>query len=155
MSALANALAALERAFDAALEAALPNPVALRFTDLALGFQGKRDLVFALDLVNEGENEAALIAGLAGDALARDPAFDIAHLEREAWYYLRTSIDPTWQFDDAPRDLVPALAYVEAMVAERVARVRRDAGRSDEPPEEQRRAALERCRATNTAAPRR
>jgi hypothetical protein len=141
MSALADALARLERAFDAALDAALPNPVALRFSDLDLGYQGKRDLVFALDLFNEGENEAALIAKLAGDAQSADPAFDIAHLEREAWYYLRTSIDPTWQFD-RPRTLAPLVAYLEAVLAERVARVSRDDRRSDAPPADRRRAML-------------
>ncbi len=119
--ALAADLAALERIFDDALEIVLPNPAALRFTDLALGFQGKRDLVFALGVLNEGENEAALIASLASDALARDPAFDIAHLVREAWYYLRTSIDPAWQFDATPASFTSSLAYIGAVVRERIA----------------------------------
>ncbi len=44
----------LERCFDGALNAALPNPVALIFSDLPLAYQGKRDLVFAMDFLNEG-----------------------------------------------------------------------------------------------------
>src|ERR1700723_3572181 len=109
----------LERVFDAALDAALPNPVALIFSDLPLAYQGKRDLVFALDLFNEGENECALICGFARDRLREDASADIAHLEREGWYYLRTSIDPTWQFDDGAPSLPAALTYLAAVLRER------------------------------------
>ena len=113
---LQSGTAALERAFDAALEAALPNPSALIFSDLPLDYQGKRDLVFALGLLNEGENECALIGRLALDRLHADPAADVAHLEREGWYYLRTSIDPTWQFDDGAPSLPAAFAYLERVL---------------------------------------
>jgi hypothetical protein len=116
--------AELERAFDAALDAALPNPVALIFSDLPLAYQGKRDLVFALDLFNEGENECALICGFARDRLRDDAAADIAHLEREGWYYLRTSIDPTWQFDDGAPSLPGGLAYLTQVLTERTDAVR-------------------------------
>jgi hypothetical protein len=115
----------LERGFDAALDAALPNPVALIFSDLPLAYQGKRDLVFALALLNEGENECALIAGFALDRLQADPGADIAHLEREGWYYLRTSIDPTWQFDDGEPSLPAALAYLAHVLRERTELARR------------------------------
>jgi hypothetical protein len=118
---LADDLAQLERLFDDALERVLPNPVALRFTDLRLGYQGKRDLVFGLGLLDEGENEAALIAGLAHTASGRDPAADLTHLLREAWYYLRTSIDPQWQFDETPPSFGPALRYIGALLQQRVA----------------------------------
>ncbi len=77
--------------------------------------------MFGLALLSEGENEAALIAGLAFAAITRDPTFDIAHLIREAWYYLRTSIDPEWQFDDPPATFGPALRYIGALVQQRVA----------------------------------
>jgi hypothetical protein len=116
--------AELEHAFDAALDAALPNPVALIFSDLPLAYQGKRDLVFALDLFNEGENECALICGFARDRLREDANADIAHLEREGWYYLRTSIDPTWQFDDGTPSLPAALAYLVQVLRERTGIVR-------------------------------
>src|ERR1700723_3686177 len=109
----------LERGFDAALDAALPNPVALIFSDLPLAYQGKRDLVFAMDLLNEGENECALIAGFVRDRLRDEPGADVAHMTREAWYYLRTSIDPTWQFDDGEPSLPAALAYLAIMLRER------------------------------------
>jgi hypothetical protein len=118
LASLERGLAELERCFDDALDAALPNPVALIFSDLPLAYQGKRDLVFAMDLLNEGENECALIAAFAGDRLRDDPGAGIAHLEREAWYYLRTSIDPTWQFDDGEPSLPAALAYLAIVLRE-------------------------------------
>jgi hypothetical protein len=111
--------AELERGFDDALDAALPNPVALIFTDLPLAYQGKRDLVFALDLLNEGENECALIAGFIRDRLREDRNADVEHLEREGWYYLRTSIDPTWQFDHGEPSIIAALRYLTRVVRER------------------------------------
>ncbi len=109
----------LERCFDDALDATLPNPVALIFSDLPLAYQGKRDLVFALDLLNEGENECALIAGFVRDRLRAQAGTGVAHLEREAWYYLRTSIDPTWQFDDGEPSLPAAVAYLIHVLRER------------------------------------
>ena len=112
MFVLAAGCAAAQSTAEPALDAALPNPVALIFSDLPLAYQGKRDLVFALDLFNEGENECALICGFARDRLREDASADIAHLEREGWYYLRTSIDPTWQFDDGVPLLPAALAYL-------------------------------------------
>jgi len=121
---LEPALAALEGVFDAALEAALPNPAALIFSDLTLGYQGKRDLIFALGLLNEGENEAALIAGLMHDRLRAAPDAAVTHLAREAWYYLRTSIDAGWQFDDGEPSVTAALAYVTQVLLERTASVR-------------------------------
>jgi hypothetical protein len=123
-AAVARGLDELERGFDDALQAALPNPVALIFSDLPLAYQGKRDLVFALDLLNEGENECALIAGFVRDRLRENPAADVAHLEREAWYYLRTSIDPTWQFDDGEPSLPAALTYLAQVLRERTDTVR-------------------------------
>lgn len=119
-AALADGLAALEGVFDAALATALPNPAALIFSELPLNYQGKRDLVFALGLLEEGENEAALIAGLTAERLRADPAAGIDHLEREAWYYLRTSIDPGRQFDDGPLALAPLLAYVATVLTARL-----------------------------------
>ena len=124
LDAIEQGTAELERVFDAALDAALPNPVALIFSDLPLAYQGKRDLVFALDLFNEGENECALICGFARDRLRDDASADIAHLEREGWYYLRTSIDPTWQFDDGAPSLPAALAYLIQVLDERTGAVR-------------------------------
>jgi hypothetical protein len=118
-SELAAGLAELEAGFDAALDAALPNPAALIFSDLPLDYQGKRDLVFALDLFEEGENEAALIAGLIARRLRADPEAEVAHLEREAWYYLRTSIDPGWQFDDGPAPVPALLAYLATVLRAR------------------------------------
>jgi hypothetical protein len=119
LAAVERGLEELERCFDDALAIALPNPVALIFSDLPLAYQGKRDLVFAMDLLNEGENECALIAGFVRDRLRDDPGADVAHMTREAWYYLRTSIDPTWQFDDGEPSLPAALAYLAIMLRAR------------------------------------
>jgi hypothetical protein len=107
-----SGLALLERRIDDALDIALPNPAALIFADPPLDYQGKRDIAFAMELLNEGENEAALIAGFIRNRLRADPAAEVGHLEREAWYYLRTSIDPAWQFDDGEPSLPAALAYL-------------------------------------------
>jgi hypothetical protein len=114
-------LDALEQCFDEALLAALPNPVALIFSDLPFGYQGKRDLVFALGLLNEGENECALIAGFIRDRLRADRGADVAHMEREAWYYLRTSIDATWQFDTGDPSMPAAITFLMRRLAERTA----------------------------------
>jgi hypothetical protein len=116
---LESGLANLERRFDDVLARALPNPAALIFSDLPLDYQGKRDLAFALDRLNEGENEAALIAGLMRDRLRAAPDAEVGHLEREAWYYLRTSIDPGWQFDDGQPSMPAALAYIAGVLADR------------------------------------
>jgi hypothetical protein len=124
LAAVERDLEELELRFNDALDAGLPNPVALIFSDLPLVYQGKRDLVFALDLLNEGENECALIAGFVRDRLREEPDADVAHMTREAWYYLRTSIDPTWQFDDGEPSLSAALAYLARVLRERTDAVR-------------------------------
>jgi len=145
----------LERRFDEALDAALPNPVALIFSDLPLAYQGKRDLVFALDLLSEGENECALIAGFIRDRLRENGGADVAHLEREAWYYLRTSIDPGWQFDDGEPSVPAALAYVAQILRERTdaVRSRPRTAHPDATPQAERAALLLRLRAeTGTLA---
>jgi hypothetical protein len=126
-------LAPLERAFDDALDAVIPNPVALIFSDLPLGYQGKRDLVFAMGLLREGENECALIAGFIAERRAADPEAAVDHLEREAWYYLRTSIDPTWQFDDGAPSIPAALTYLVHVLALRTDRARALPKAPDEP----------------------
>jgi hypothetical protein len=114
----------LDRLFDELLWAALPNPAALTFSELPIGLQGRRDVVFALALLNEGENECALILGLMRDALRRSPEHDVAPMLHEAWYYLRTSIDPAWQIDDGEPSIPAALAYLATIVRERIAQAR-------------------------------
>jgi hypothetical protein len=148
-AAVERGLTELERCFDDALDAALPNPVALIFSDLPLAYQGKRDLVFAMDLLNEGENECALIAGFVRDRLRDELGADVAHMTREAWYYLRTSIDPTWQFDDGEPSLAAALAYLQLVLRERtdLARKAPRHSNSDATPATERAALLQRLRA--------
>ena len=79
----------------------------------------KREIVFVLGLFSEGENEAALLLALANDALTHDPWTDVAHLIDEAWYYLRTSIDPAWQLDDGVPSAPAALAYLIEILQQR------------------------------------
>jgi hypothetical protein len=126
-------LGELEACFDDALAATIPNPVALIFSDLPLAYQGKRDLVFAMGLLNEGENECALILGFLRDRLAADASADVSHMTREAWYYLRTSIDPTWQFDDGEPSMPAAIAFLVRALRDRTSAARALPTRPDEP----------------------
>jgi hypothetical protein len=141
-------LAELEARFDEALAAALAEPAALIFTELPLAYQGKRDLLYGIGLLNEGENEAALIAGLIFERLREAPQAGVEHLMREAWYYLRTSIDPGWQFDDGAPSLPALLAYLDRVLEERTAAARATPKRDapDDVPAAERAALLRRLR---------
>lgn len=143
----------LERRFDEALDATLPTPAALIFSELPLAYQGKRDLLYALGVLDEGENEAALIAGLCHARLQAAPDAGIEHLVREAWYYLRTSIDPGWQIDDGPPSLPAVLAYLDTVLAERTASARATPLRTtpDDVPAAERAALLRGLRAETSA----
>lgn len=147
--AIDRGLAELDGLFAAALSAAVPNPAALTFSEMSLDYNAMRDLLFALGLLNEGENEAALIVGLARARLRHAPGAPIDHLEREAWYYLRTSIDPTWQFDAGGPSIPAIVDYLAAVLKERIAALsqRPPAGYVDPTPPAERRALLERLRA--------
>jgi hypothetical protein len=79
-----------------------------------------RELVFLLGLLSEGENEAAFLLELGDSVRAADPGTSVAHLVDEAWYYLRTSIDPHWQLDDGRPCAEAALAYLFAVLTERL-----------------------------------
>ena len=148
---IGNGIAELDDLLGTALAAAVVHPAALVFTDLPLDFGGKRDIAFAIGLLDEGENEAALIAALARDTLRRTPGADIAHLTREAWYYLRTSIDPTWQFDDGDPSIPAALTYLATVLRERIAQLAANgpSGFSDPTPAEARAALLRQIRDKN------
>lgn len=146
---IAAGVAEIDGVFAQALDAALPMPAALTFSERIFDVQGRRDLLYALGFLNEGENEAALISILARDALDRDAAFDVTHLAREAWYYLRTSIDPDWQFDDGAPSIPAALAYLATVVRERTDRIAaapRPAVTADGEPRAERAALLRRLR---------
>jgi hypothetical protein len=114
-------LAELDTLMAAALSAAVPNPAALTFSEMVLDFNAMRDLLFALSILNEGENEAALIVGLARARLRHAPDADVTHLATEAWYYLRTSIDPTWQLNAGDPSFPAILAYLATILRERIA----------------------------------
>jgi hypothetical protein len=83
----------------------------------------KREIVFVMGLLTEGENEAALLLALANDVLAATVDADVAHLIDEAWYYLRTSIDPAWQLDDEGPSAPAALAYLGETLQGRLAQL--------------------------------
>ena len=121
---LHDRLATLNSLCGDVLRSVLPNAATLWSNGLLVNFAGKRQLLFALGFLNEGENEAALILALADEVRQSSPGFDVAHLEREAWYYLRTSIDAGWQLDDDPPSSVAALAYLETMLRNRSIAVR-------------------------------
>jgi hypothetical protein len=78
-----------------------------------------RELVFLFGLLSEGENEAALLLELIAEVLAANAAAPVAHIADEAWYYLRTSIDPAWQLDDGAPSMGAALAYLYAVLDNR------------------------------------
>ncbi len=141
-------LAELDGLFAAALAAAVPNPAALTFSEMSLDYNAMRDLLFALGMLNEGENEAALIVGMTRARLRHAPGAPIDHLEREAWYYLRTSIDPTWQFDDGGPSISAILRYLATVLNERIAALAETPPQPyvDPTPPEERRALLERLR---------
>ena len=52
------------------------------------------------------------------------PDHDIAPMLREAWYYLRTSADPSWQIDEGPPSIPAALDFLKTIVRERIAHAR-------------------------------
>jgi hypothetical protein len=141
-------LAELDTVFAAALSAAVPNPAALTFSEMVLDFNAMRDLLFALEILNEGENEAALIVGLARARLRHAPEADISHLATEAWYYLRTSIDPTWQLGAGDPSIPAILAYLATILRERIALLSATppAPFTDPTPADERRALLLRLR---------
>lgn len=145
-------LAELDTLFAAALSAAVPNPAALTFSEMGLDFHAMRDLLFALGILNEGENEAALIVGLTRARLRHAPEADVAHLATEAWYYLRTSIDPTWQLGAGEPSIPAILAYLATIVRERIAALSATPPEpfTDPTPAKERRALLERLRAERT-----
>lgn len=149
LHAIDRELAELDGLFAAALSAAVPNPAALTFSEMSLDYNAMRDLLFALGILNEGENEAALIVGMTRARLRHAPGAPIDHLEREAWYYLRTSIDPTWQLDDRPPSIPAILTYLAAVLKERIAALAQTPPQAfvDPTPPGDRRALLERLRA--------
>jgi hypothetical protein len=147
--AIDRGLAELDTLFAAALSAAVPNPAALTFSEVALDFNAMRDLLFALGILNEGENEAALIVALARARLRHAPEAAITHLATEAWYYLRTSIDPTWQLNAGEPSIPAILAYLATILRERIAALSATPpeGIVDPTPPAERRALLERLQA--------
>lgn len=99
--------------------AAPPNPQFERERIIAQA-ANPRELVFLFGLLSEGENEAALLLELISTVLAADAAAPVAHIADEAWYYMRTSIDPDWQLDDGAPSMSAALAYVYDVLTERL-----------------------------------
>ena len=83
----------------------------------------KREIIFVMGLLSEGENEAALLLSLANDVLSAADDADVAHIIDEAWYYLRISIDPGWQLDDDPPSAPAALAYLAETLQDRLAQL--------------------------------
>jgi hypothetical protein len=109
---LRDGCATLERLYGVLIRAYAPENPQYEVRRIVVDLRNKREIVFVMGLLSEGENEAGLILALANDALAAAPGDDVAHLIDEAWYYLRTSIDPLWQIDDGAPSAGAGLAYL-------------------------------------------
>ncbi len=151
---LAAGVPALHELFrDLIRAAAPPNPQYERERIIAQALN-PRELVFLFGLLSEGENETALLLELFAQVLAADATAPVAHIADEAWYYLRTSIDPAWQLDDGAPSMSAALAYLYAVLDDRRAGLR-----GSPPPQvidrdgAARAALLRRLRSTFAAAP--
>ncbi len=118
---LARELAELERIYADGIRAFLPENPQFERERIIAALANKREIAFVCGLLNEGENEAALILELIAGALERDPAAPIDHMLEEMAYYLRTSIDETWQLAARPPSATAAAIYLGAALAERVA----------------------------------
>lgn len=103
---------------DCVRAAAPPNPQFERERIIAQA-PNPRELVFLFGLLNEGENEAALLLELVDAVYTADPQAPVAHIADEAWYYLRTSIDAHWQHDAGEPSLAAALAYLFSVLDDR------------------------------------
>jgi hypothetical protein len=117
---LARGLAELERIYAEGIRAFLPQNAQFERERIIAALANKREIAFVCGLLNEGENEAALILELIARALERDPAAPVEHMVEEMAYYLRTSIDETWQLAARPPSATAAVIYLAAALEERV-----------------------------------
>jgi hypothetical protein len=128
----------LERRYGELIRASVPPNPAFDFERTIASLPAKRDLVFVLGLLSDGENEAALCLELADEKLAAAPGADVTHILEEAWYYLRTSADLGWQIDDEPVPVRAMFAYLDTLLRSRLERLECAAPRefrASEPPE--------------------
>jgi hypothetical protein len=109
---------------DALLRAAVPANPQFERERIIVQARCPRELVFLLGYLNEGENEAALLLELIDSTAAAHPDEPVAHMVDEAWYYLRTSIDPQWQLDDSEPSAGAALGYLFAVLSRRLDQLR-------------------------------
>jgi hypothetical protein len=121
---LARELARLEEIYADGIRAFLPENSLFERERIIAEVSNKREIAFVCGLLNEGENEAALILELIARARERDPAAPVEHMVEEMAYYLRTSIDPAWQLAARPPSATAAVAYLRAVLEARVSRLR-------------------------------
>ncbi|MGH7757403.1 MAG: hypothetical protein ACREM8_14120 [Vulcanimicrobiaceae bacterium] len=112
-------IAELETLYADLIRAYVPPNPQFEVERIITALPNRREIVFMLGLLNEGENEAALLLDLVDRTLTADPNAVTAHILDEAWYYLRTSIDPQWQPDDRPASARAAILYLLAILRER------------------------------------
>jgi hypothetical protein len=123
---LAHGLARLEGIYADGIRAFLPRNPQFERERIIAELCNKREIAFACGLLNEGENEAALILELIARVRERDPAAPVGHMIDEMGYYLRTSIDPGWQLAERPPSATAAVAYLAAALDRRVSELRDD-----------------------------
>ncbi|HTJ27700.1 MAG TPA: hypothetical protein VMA36_16205 [Candidatus Limnocylindria bacterium] len=109
----------LERLYAELIRAYVPENPQYEVRRIVEDLHNKREIVYVMGLLSEGENEAALILALADAMLAQTPESEVSHLVDEAWYYLRTSIDPLWQLDDGTPSAGAALTYLREVLEAR------------------------------------
>lgn len=120
---LGSGLEQLDKLYVAAIAAFAPPNPGFERDRIIRALVNKREIAYVCGFLSEGENEAALIFGLMHELLAADPNGAVGHLFDEARYYLRTSIDPTWQLANAPTTIAAALGYLAIVLKRRIARI--------------------------------
>lgn len=116
-------LSELDGLYTDLIRAFLPENREFERERIILALPRKREIAYMFGLLNEGENEAALLLELVAETIADDPMAQTEHLLEEMSYYLRTSIDREWQLEH-PASASAALAYLLATLDERLKRIR-------------------------------
>jgi hypothetical protein len=116
--------ARLEEIYADLIRASLPPNPQFERERIIVALPNRREIVFILGLLSEGENEAALLLALVAATRHAQRDAPVDHLLDEAAYYLRTSIDETWQIEERRLSARGLETYLETLLANRLAGVR-------------------------------